>query len=415
MITLLNYWIALNLLFTPIAYLPASSDSNKFVVAQQKLTTTDVPDGAVDSFGRSISLSADGGTALIKVGWDDEKGDSSRFVYIFTRAADGTWTQSVKLTPEDETSKSDFGSSLSLSADGSAALIGDYIKDNALIFIHAADGTWKQQTELTAADGEGGEYFGGSVSLSADGGTALIGAVWDDEKGRHSGSAYVFTRESNGTWMQQAKLTAADGTTSAWFGNTLSLSADGRTALIGAEQAGAAYIFTHTPDGTWKQQAKLLAADGRYSNFFGSSVSLSADGKTALIGAYQAEGNDGSSGSAYVFIRDTDNSWTQKTKLIGSNDRYAARFGKTVFLSKDGRIALINGASVNPYIFTCSSDGFWSQQAQMITDDGNSLGDTLALSAKGNIALIKGFDRNKNRNAVYVFTDFVQPNSTPKP
>jgi hypothetical protein len=46
--------------------------------------------------------------------------------------------------------------------------------------------------KLTASDGVSGDIFGRSVSLSSDGSTALIGAYWDDDKGDASGSAYIF-------------------------------------------------------------------------------------------------------------------------------------------------------------------------------------------------------------------------------
>jgi hypothetical protein len=46
--------------------------------------------------------------------------------------------------------------------------------------------------KLTAADGAASDYFGYSVSISSDGTTALIGAFYDGDKGSYSGSAYVF-------------------------------------------------------------------------------------------------------------------------------------------------------------------------------------------------------------------------------
>ncbi|MFQ5982059.1 MAG: FG-GAP repeat protein, partial [Woeseiaceae bacterium] len=59
--------------------------------------------------------------------------------------------------------------------------------------------------KLLADDGAANDFFGFSVALS--GGTALIGAMRDDDdvKGVDSGSAYVFTR-SGTSWSQQAKL-----------------------------------------------------------------------------------------------------------------------------------------------------------------------------------------------------------------
>jgi hypothetical protein len=87
--------------------------------------------------------------------------------------------------------------------------------------------------------------FGYAVALSGD--SALAGAYYDDDNGSNSGSAYVFTR-SGATWSQQAKLTAADGAASDYFGYAVAL--DGDSALVGApydadngSNSGSAYVF----------------------------------------------------------------------------------------------------------------------------------------------------------------------------
>jgi hypothetical protein len=92
----------------------------------------------------------------------------------------------------------------------------------------------------------------------------LVGAEWDDDKGKNSGSAYVFTRGAF-PWKQQAKLVADDGAQDARFGWSVAI--EGTTALVGAygdpqkgKGAGAAYVFTQS-GATWKQQAKLVAMD----------------------------------------------------------------------------------------------------------------------------------------------------------
>ena len=143
---------------------------------------------------------------------------------------------------------------------------------------------WIQQAKLTAADGEAGAEFGRSVALSD--GTAIIGAARDDEKGEDSGSVYVFTR-SGTNWSQRAKLTAADGAKGDVFG--ISVALDGDTALIGAdldddkgENSGSVYVYTRSK-GTWSQQAKLTADDAGDVDIFGVRVAISGD--TALIAA----------------------------------------------------------------------------------------------------------------------------------
>src|SRR5262249_6960687 len=100
--------------------------------------------------------------------------------------------------------------------------------------------------QVLPADFAAGDFFGYSVALSGD--TAVIGAYLDDDKGTNSGSAYVFVR-SGITWTQKAKLLAADGVASDYFG--YSMAVDGSTAVIGAyldddkgTDSGSAYVFT---------------------------------------------------------------------------------------------------------------------------------------------------------------------------
>ena len=119
-----------------------------------------------------------------------------------------------------------------------------------------------QRQTLTAADGATNDYFGYSVALSADGNTALVGAI-----GRSSitGAAYVFTR-SNGVYSQTATLDRhAGGASYDYFGYSVALSADGNTALVGAygrsSYTGAAYVFTRS-SGVYSQTAALTDPAG---------------------------------------------------------------------------------------------------------------------------------------------------------
>ncbi|HOR97207.1 MAG TPA: FG-GAP repeat protein [Kiritimatiellia bacterium] len=259
---------------------------------------------ASDWFGTSVALHGD--TALVGAYGDDDKGDNSGSAYVFTRNGT-TWIRQAKLTAADGAAGDCFGCSVALSGD--TALVGAYGDDDkgdnsGSAYVFTRDGTnWIQQAKLTASDGANYSYFGSAVALSDD--TALVGAYMAVNA---AGSAYVFTRDGT-NWPQQAKLTAADGAAYDYFGRSVALS--GGTALVGADgdddkgyDSGSAYVFTR--DGTtWTQRAKLIADDGAKNDCFGWSVALSDD--TALVGAYQDDGLDAlggaaaDQGSAYVF------------------------------------------------------------------------------------------------------------------
>ena len=49
-------------------------------------------------------------------------------------------------------------------------------------------------------------------------GHRLVGASGDDDAGDRSGSAYVFERQQDGSWLELEKLVASDGTAGDEFG-----------------------------------------------------------------------------------------------------------------------------------------------------------------------------------------------------
>ncbi len=318
--------------------------------------------------GESVALSADTTTAIVGADRADRpNGAESGVAYLFERT-DDTWNRQSRLVPDDGDRKDFFGKSVALSADGTLALIGAWGTDtpnpggggSAYVF-ERADGGWTQQAKLVPAEGTGGA-FGSSVTLAADGTRALIGTPADDEpNGQTSGSAYVFTAVEDG-WQQRAKLAAADGGPGDYFGGSVTLAGD--TALVGApeadeahgEAAGSAYVFERA-DGTWTQQAKLVADDGDGTDLFGVATALSEDGSTALCGARVDEDPNGDlAGSAYVFAAAADG-WGQQAKLVAADGESHDVFGRSVAMAGDGRTAAIGTMRAGAYVFGDGAGG----------------------------------------------------------
>ncbi|MDC7219000.1 MAG: hypothetical protein PQJ59_03605 [Spirochaetales bacterium] len=372
-------------------------------------------DGAAsDNFGYSVSLSSDGSTALVGAVGDDDNGSESGSAYVFTLDG-GSWSQSEKLTASDGAEYDLFGRSVCLSSDGSTALIGasyddddDMGSDSGSAYVFTLDGGSWSETKLLASDGAAYDSFGCSVSLSSDGSTALVGATPDDDTGSYYGSAYVFTLDG-GSWSQSEKLTASDGAEDDYFGCSVSLSSDGSTALIGAGgdddngiDSGSAYVFT-LDGGSWSE-TKLIASDGAEYDLFGRSVCLSSDGSTALIGAYWDDDNGSASGSAYVFTFDGV-VWSQSEKLIASDGAAYDLFGYSVSLSSDGSTALIGSVGVDySGVFSFGTDG-WSQTGTLTAVDGaegDMFGYSVSLSSDGSTALVGAYLDGDNGSA-YTF------------
>lgn len=298
---------------------------------------------AGDEFGTAVALTKQGDTALVGAPHDeDPNGEDGGAAYVFERA-NGEWTQQAKLVPEDGDDGDQFGAAVALNE--TTALIGASRDEDpngqtagaAYVFAHA-NGSWSQQAKLTAVDGDSGDVFGSSVALAGD--TALIGAPFDEVDGADAaGAAYVFI-QSNRNWGQQTKLTPDDGDQGDVFGGAVALAEQGDTALVGAywdedpngTRAGSAYVFRRA-NRTWSQQATIAAGDGDDGDEFGWAVALAQQGDTALVGAPREEDpNGGEAGAAYVFSRVGD-TWIQQAKLAAADGDTFDRLGWAVTLA----------------------------------------------------------------------------------
>ena len=338
-----------------------------------KLTASD--GSANDNFGHSVSI--DGDTVVVGAPEEDYSIAPHQIVvncgaaYVFTRDTAGDltsgWTEVAKLMASDigptiRDGRNDrFGHCVSIAGDtmviGAPAGVDrgggtGAVEGSMYVFTRnmAGDLTsgWTELAKLTASDGASNDRFGRHpMGISIGGDTIVIGA-WQEGG---NGSAYVFTRNTAGDltsgWTERAKLTASDISAIAHFGWSVSI--DGDTLVIGADigVTGSAYVFTRNVAGDltsgWTERAKLTASDGAQFNHFGYSVSI--DGDTIVVGSANndAAPNNPSSGSVYVFTRDTvgdlTSGWTQEAQLTASDGPPGTSFGRSV--SIDGHTVVV--------------------------------------------------------------------------
>ena len=320
-------------------------------------------DGAPgDGFGTSVKI--DGDIAIVAAIYDDDNGVDSGSAYIFERQA-GSWTQTAKLLASDGAAGDHFGFFTALS--GTTAIVTANLDDDngassgsAYVFEQQA-GNWVQTAKLLPSDGAAGDQFGYSSAMS--GTTAVISAPLDDDRGQDSGSAYMFERRG-GSWLQTAKLRAADAAARDVFG--ISVSIDAGRAIVGAmldddlgANSGSAYMF-ELRAGVWRQTAKLLASDGAAGDRFGIGVGVAND--AAVVGADRDDDNGVDSGSAYVF-GDTGASWTQRSKLLARDGSARDDFGFQAAIGGDTALVGarvdddLGDASGSAYLYSVTASG----------------------------------------------------------
>ena len=399
-------------------------------------------------------------------GIDGDESDNSAHdcgaVYVF-RYSGSAWHQEAYLKASNAEAYDTFGWSLSLSADGNTLAVGapgergnatgingdesnnDEWDSGAAYVFRFSETAWRQEAYIKASNTDWGHRFGSAVALSADANTLAVGAPDEasnavgidgnqlDTSARGAGAVYVF-RYAGSTWGQQAYVKASN--TDAWdgFGIALALSADGNTLAVGAKwedsnavgvggdpfdnsavASGAVYVFGYSGS-AWTQQAYLKASNAEAGDTFGVSLALSADGETLAVGANRessgATGVGGDpfddsatrSGAAYVF-RHSGSAWSQEAYVKASNTGAEDGFGTRVALSSDGNTLAVGaqGESSNAtgiggdeldnsalnsgavYVLRRSAST-WTQHAYVKasnTEAGDEFGVPLALSADG--------------------------------
>jgi hypothetical protein len=408
------------LVVIPLALLPSAAAVAGVGTYPTKLTGLVAASGnEKPAFGAAVALSGDGKTALVGAPKSvSGKGTATIFNY------DGlVWQSGPTLTNSTCSLTTNMGSGVALSADGNTAFIGGYLDDcfagiaAGMVFAFTRDeaGNWTAQgapfrgTDAVMTAGQG--Y---SVALSADGNTAMAGGPGDTVgQFAQAGAAWIFFRNF-GVWAQQGpRLVANDLTASAAFGTSVALSADGNTAIAGGRSdsagAGAAWVFTRS-GGVWTQQGpKLTGNDVAGAAEQGTSVALSADGNTAIVGS---PFDDNGAGAVRVFTR-TGGVWSQEgPKLVGAGANGAANQGRSVALSADGNLALVGGSAdaggIGATWFFTRSNGTWTQSGAKRTGNmalaASAQGWSVALSTDGGTALVGAPGDNFQRGAAWAYT-----------
>ncbi len=444
-----------------------------------------------DLFGAAVSLSGDllavgaPEEASASQGIDGDEADNSAVaagaVYVFDRAGT-TWRQHAYVKASNPDPADRFGDSVSIADDTLVAgapgeqsqatgVDGDQLDNGgnavgaAYVFLRDAMGVWDQTAYLKASNSSSGDEFARAIDVNGD--RLIIGAPFEDggqtgvdgdeadRSAANAGAAYVFRRDSSGTWEQEAYLKASNTDPGDEFGSAVAIS--GRLAAVAAigedsdaagidgdEQndslagAGAVYLFERDDDDRWTQVAYIKASNPDSGDAFGTALALDTDFLVAGApfedsGATGVDGDQLSNavsdaGAAYVFERDSQGRWSQVAYVKASNTDANDVFGSAVALwgnvlsvgapDESSFATGINGderdnsaASAGAaYLFERDGGGSWKQLAYVKasnTDSGDEFGgaldldgDTLAVGAAGEASDSAGVDGRESDNSL---------------
>ena len=160
-----------------------------------------------ESFGdaqEQTSLSDDGSVIVIGAQHNNGNGTYSGHVRVFENIS-SVWTQ-IGSDIDGEASFDEFGSSVSISSDGSIIAAGAIYNDGNgnnsghVRVYENISGVWNQIGDDINGEASNDE-FGSAVSLSSNGNIVAIGATKNDEGANNSGHVRVYENVS-GVWTQ---------------------------------------------------------------------------------------------------------------------------------------------------------------------------------------------------------------------
>jgi hypothetical protein len=343
----------------------AASAGAQTLVEDQRLFEAALTAG--DELGAAVSVSG----ARIAVGAPraDLIGSLSGAAYVYVASGAG-WVKESDVAPFGLAPNDEFGTSIDI--DGTRLVVGapgadvNFVsRGAAYVFERQGNGSWLQVAQLSASEGTVGDAFGSAVSLSGD--RVIVGAPEDDPDGiGASGSAYVFERQGNGTWLEVAKLTSANAGAARRFGRRVEI--DGAVAVIAQSLAGGAVggdqIFVHRRvTSAWPLEDTIATPTGNVPGAadFASDISLSA---TRLL---VSDPSTTPGGRAHLFEHQAG-SWNPIAELLAAPLGNSAPVGRSVALRGD--MAVLGGPGTNSLegraaLFLRATNGIWRELASL--------------------------------------------------
>lgn len=206
-----------------------------------------------------------------------------------------------------------------------------------------------------ATEFEQDAYLKAPVAVTNEGFGAALAASGDAVVVGGKGDRVVVFRRTDDVWARETEIDAPSGSI-AEFGRSVAIDDD--TLVVGGLRR--AFVFVY--DGTaWALQDTL--SPGNNDESFGVAVDLHGD--TAVVGATNDSSIVGSSGAAYVFVRD-GTEWNEQDVLKASNPGQGDSFGWSVAL--DGETAVVGARGEDSD--ATGVDGAQGDNLQTASDSG---------------------------------------------
>lgn len=253
-----------------------------------------------------------------------------------------------------------------------------------------------EEAAPTHAVSANSDLFGSAVGISADGVTAVVGAVGDDSvTGDDRGSVQLY-RWSGAAWTAAGIAYGGGGSGGRYMGLRVDVAADG-TRAIAMSRDNLLTVFRIEAGGFVVEHTVVSPCRTGFSTdrHDGPDVAISDDGARIVLGHH---GSGGADGCAYVFAR-TGTAWAQEAGFRVP----ASAFGRSVAISGDGsRVAITapDGGALGPRVEVYSRAGStWSAEATVPVTAGPT---NIAFDATGTRFVVAGSGGASVGAGVYV-------------
>lgn len=244
------------------------------------------------------------------------------------------------------------------------------------VFVYKRDsaGLWAYLTEINipSADLAANAYFGNSISVSADGAHLVVGTYYASGA---DGRVYYFTR-SGDVWTHQQTLYPPVRNTDEYFSYyKITLSSDGNELIVGSiyyedsavVNTGCIYQYLRS-GATWALNAQIKNNHPKMENNdnLGHYQAMSTDRQHLLVAAIC--GNySGQTKSGYVnYYTKSGNNWVYQSRIERSDLPLAAMFGHTLSMSADGTRAVIFAPLVKKAYIYLRSGVTWTLEKELV-------------------------------------------------
>lgn len=268
-------------------------------------------------FGTSVAMSGDSNMIAVgATGSLNEYGSPVGAIYLFY--SDNTYPQIARFSPDDLNTNSDFGFSCSMNRDGTRLIVGAPNQDlngitgaGAIYTYEVIGGVWAHKQKiisgLTPIEGLYQPVkYGSTVKIGANGMIAVIASMATVKGVPMTGDVFIYRSDSMNNLVLEAHITPPSelfvlNDIPLKFGSSISISEDENTILIGAigDSNGGSLIRYDYINNVWIPTAKYIGATNDDVGI-GAASAIAADKKVIIGGAAMA----GTPGSMIAYTAD---------------------------------------------------------------------------------------------------------------